>query len=611
MRSHVSVYRAPDTAPPPQPASNYAPLRYHHHHQPPPPQPHHPLSHWPGVQPAAPTPTLSQPPAYRLHHGHPPPSWSAAPVAATAAQPVGYGGVVNQQRINECAGIPLISNASTHLSPAQRQRLLRKSAPKSPQAWPPGGASMSQLAVHAQGMPLLQQNGKQHHQQQQQQHHHHQHHPHPHPGPPNWSAYQAMASPSFKLADKSRVLRYQNSAPPVLSSSSSSQEKPQNSVASCQDQTNPSETCLPRIIKPRKRRKKDRKPGNGLLLKMESDMQPKITNQSEAYLLGGGAVGSYHLQSGILQHDHTHGVCFCRDCDPLRSLWDYPLRRSLSDASSSEQGGSSSKESSTSTSSTSSTHSSDSDSSICSQSLPSSTSLALQEETTEEFAPITGDSSRADIVGVIGSQRSHPSAVTTPSQCLSDDSGYGDILSGINIANDLFGNCFRGGKLGNASSSSISAQAETLLDESLNEISRKLIETCNAADQAVLGSGSGSGAASDSGLDSAGSHNCDSGLVFNFERLNLTDVTPTALDFLVDFNNNNNNTSSTKNCSSGSNNCLGLVWRGGRQPNASGGGSHDDSQVAAAKLGPDSRATPARLILGTVGKLKPAFSTIS
>lgn len=358
-----------------------------------------------------------------------------------------------------------------------------------------------------------------------------------------------------------------------------------------------------------------------MLLKMESDMQPKITSQGEGYPAGGGgAGGSYHLPPGIMQHDHTHGVCFCRECDPLRSLWDYPLRRSLSDASSSEQGGGSSKESSTSTSSTSSTHSSDSscDSSICSQSLPISSTSALQEETTEEFAPITGDSSRADIVGVIGSQRSHPNAVTTPSQCLSDDSGYGDILSGINIANDLFGNCFRGGKLGTASScsSSISAQAETLLDESLNEISRKLIETCNAADQAVLGSGpvsvSGSGAASDSGLDSAGSHSCDSGLVFNFEHLNLTDVTPTALDFLVDCNNNN----SGKSCSSGSsnNNCLGLVWRGGRHPNASGGGgggSHDDSQVAAAKLGPDSRATPARLILGSVGKLKPAFSTIS
>ncbi|XP_016981429.1 uncharacterized protein LOC108046318 [Drosophila rhopaloa] len=572
MRSHVAVYRAPETAPPP----NYAPLRYHQHQ----------LNHWPGSQQQQQQQQPAPAPAYRLHHGPPaapPPNW-AAQSSGPPPQPGGYG-VVNQQRINECAGIPLISNASSHLSPAQRQRLLRKSTTKTCPSWPPGGATMSQLAVHAQGMPLLQQNGKQHLQQQQLQHH--QPHHHHHPVPTNWSAYQTMSSQAgFKLADKSRALRYQNSAPPVLSS----QEKPANNASSQDQAPSPAETCLPRIIKPRKRRKKDRKPGNGVLLKMESDMQPKITSPREGYPSGGGG-GSYHLPPGILQHDHTHGVCFCRECDPLRSLWDYPLRRSLSDASSSEQGGGSRESSS----STSSTHSDSScDSSICSQSLPSSS--ALREETTEEFAPITGDSSRAEIVGVIGSQRSHPSAVTTPSQCMSDDSGYGDILSGINIANDLFGNCFRGGKLGHASPS-ISAQAETLLDESLNEISRKLIETCNAADQA----GSGSGAASDSGLDSAGSHNCESGLVFNFEHLNLTDVTPTALDFLVDCNNNNS--------SNGNGNSLGLMWRGGRQP--SGGGSHDDSQVAAAKLGPDSRATPTRLILGTVGKLKPAFSTIS
>ncbi|XP_017113622.1 uncharacterized protein LOC108136772 [Drosophila elegans] len=585
MRSHVAVYRAPEIAPPPP---NYAPLRYHQHS----------LNHWPGSQQQQQHPAPAPAPAYRLHHGPPaaqPPSWVGQSSGPTS-QPVGYG-VVNQQRINECAGIPLISNASSHLSPGQRQRLLRKSTTKTCPSWPPGGATMSQLAVHAQGMPLLQQNGK-HLQQQQQQHHHQPHHHLQHPVPNNWSAYQPMSSQAgFKLADKSRALRYQNSAPPMLSS----QEKPANNASSHEQAPSPAETCLPRIIKPRKRRKKDRKLGNGVLLKMESEMQPKISNPREAYSSGGGA--SYQLPPGILQHDHTHGVCFCRECDPLRSLWDYPLRRSLSDASSSEQGGGSRESSS----STSSTHSDSScDSSICSQSLAIGSS-ALREETSEEFAPITGDSSRAEIVGVIGSQRSHPCAVTTPSQCMSDDSGYGDILSGINIANDLFANCFRGGKLGHASSTSISAQAETLLDESLNEISRKLIETCNAADQAGLGSGSGSGAASDSGLDSAGSHSCDSGLVFNFEHLNLTDATPTALDFLVDCNNNSSN-------GNGNGNSLGLMWRGGRQPSGGGGGGgggHDDSQVAAAKLGPDSRATPTRLILGTVGKLKPAFSTIS
>ncbi|XP_026840523.1 uncharacterized protein LOC113564957 [Drosophila persimilis] len=648
MRSHVAVYRAPDNGN--ILAGPFA--RYHQHqHQ----QQH---LHWASTPPVPP-PTSAAASCYnqlqrqRLHHG-PHVRWTPAQAQTPlppSPQPVGYGiglsipPVVNQQRINECAGIPLISNASSHLSPGQRQRLLRKTAPKSP-PWPPTGVhTMSQLAAHAQGMPLLQQNGKQnlpqHHQPQQQQQHH----------PPSWSAYQPMppTSQSFKLADKSRALRYQNSAPPMLQSQE--RQTLAGSATSGQDATPTTESCLPRIIKPRKRRKKDRKPGNGVLLKIEPDMQMKASVQGEEHPyhhllpLGGGG--------GLLQHDHTHGVCFCRDCDPLRSLWDYQaqtLHRSLSDASSSEPGGGSRESSS----STSSTHSSDSscDSSICSQSLPPTCNApTVPEETIEEFAPITGDSSRAEIVGVIGSQRSHQvghaheGVITTPSQCsLSDDSGYGDILSGINIANDLFGNFgFKGRASSESSYSSACAQAETLLDESISEISRKLIETCSSSASSsggdrhgsVLGSG-----ASDSGLDSAGSYSRDSGLVFSFEHLNLnlnlTDATPTSLDFLVDCNNNNSCDSNEKSNNSISmsidkggaasqqfyNNCFGLLWQQQQQHGGGGGGGgHDDSQVAAAKPSQnqnqdrDSRRdtpTSRRLILGTLhGKLKPAFSTIS
>ncbi|XP_022224894.2 uncharacterized protein LOC111075732 [Drosophila obscura] len=664
MRSHVAVYHAPDNG-----NIHAGPFARYHQHQ---------HLHWASTPPVPPPTSAAAAAAaaacynqlqrQRLHHGpHAP--WT--PAQAQGQTPLPQAGsygiglslppVVNQQRINECAGIPLISNASSHLSPGQRQRLLRKTAPKTP-PWPPTGLhSMSQLAAHAQGMPLLQQNGKQHlsqhhHPQQPQQHQHHH--------PTSWSGYQPMppTSQSYKLADKCRALRYQNSAPPMLQS----QEKQTQagSATGGQDATPPPESCLPRIIKPRKRRKKDRKPGNGVLLKMEPDLQMKASVQGEDHPyhhhllpLGGGG--------GLLQHDHTHGVCFCRDCDPLRSLWDYQtqtLRRSLSDASSSEPGGGSRESSS----STSSTHSSDSscDSSICSQSLPPASDCAptVQEESVEEFAPITVDSSRAEIVGVIGSQRSHQvghaheGVTATPSQCsLSDDSGYGDILSGINIANDLFGNIgFKGRASSSESSySSACAQAETLLDESISEISRKLIETCSSSASSsstssgdrhgsVLGSG-----ASDSGLDSAGSYSRDSGLVFSFEHLNLnlnlTDATPTSLDFLVDCNNNSSSSSNSKSsCDSNQknnnsismgndkggatsqqfyNNCFGLLWQQQQQQQQQGGGGHDDSQVAAAKPNQNQnqdrdnrRDTPTtrRLILGTLhGKLKPAFSTIS
>uniref|UniRef100_A0A0A1XLZ4 Uncharacterized protein n=1 Tax=Zeugodacus cucurbitae TaxID=28588 RepID=A0A0A1XLZ4_ZEUCU len=98
--------------------------------------------------------------------------------------------VINPQRIHECAGIPLISNASTHLTANQRQRVQRKLSrspvPHQKLATTVGGveqtynvhhptfymtrnsnaascSQISQLAAHAQGAPLLL------HKQQQQQ----------------------------------------------------------------------------------------------------------------------------------------------------------------------------------------------------------------------------------------------------------------------------------------------------------------------------------------------------------------------------------------------------------------------------------------------------------
>ncbi|XP_064550856.1 uncharacterized protein LOC135436990 [Drosophila montana] len=595
MRSHVAVYRAPENT------NGCQFARYALHGPPAPPHPLQPPAIWNAAPPTAPNSCYNL--RAQLHHGlyH----------AAAGAPPQQQQLLVNQQRINECAGIPLISNACSHLTPAQRHRLLRKSG----KPWPAAGAhSMSQLAAHAQGQPLLQNGNKQHHaqlQQQQQQYS-------PQSWPAHASSYQPMRINNFQLTDKSRTLRYQNSAPAVLSAqeqqqqqqklNSSSNNNNNNNCAGQEPASSAADTCLPRIIKPRKRRKKDRKPANGVLLKMDADLQPKLqqhqhasntANYAQLLPLAGG--------SGGMQHDHSHGVCFCRDCDPLRSLWDYPLRRSLSDASSSGQGGASNSSSNSSTS----THSDNSScaSSICSRSVPNNF-----DETEQHFAPITGDSCRAEIVGVIGSQRSHahaaaapattaPAATAAPALYLSDSSdssGYGDILSGMNIANDLFASCFGHGAAANA--------AETLLDESINEISRKLIETCavnelppneatadGGGSSCAGDSDSCSASASDSGLDSAGSYNSEA-LVFNFEHLNLMDasfVTPTALDC----NNNNNNADRKQQFY---NNCFDLVWRNNNN------NSNNDC-----KGGGDSSATPTTLILGTVGKLKPAFSTIS
>ncbi|KRF78357.1 uncharacterized protein [Drosophila virilis] len=573
MRSHLAVYRAPENANGCQ-FARYAP------------HPLQPPAIWNAAAPNACYNLRAQ-----LHHG-----LYHAGAGGSGAGPPPQQLLVNQQRINECAGIPLISNACSHMTPAQRHRLLRKSGKSWPAAAAAGTHSMSQLAAHAQGQPLLQNGNKQHHaqlQQQQQQYS-------PQSWPAHASSYQPMRLNNFQLTDKTRTLRYQNSAPAVLSAQE--QQKTinnNNNNSNCAGQEPASsvpDTCLPRIIKPRKRRKKDRKPANGVLLKMETDLQPKLQQQQQAAsygqllpLVNGGSRGS-----GMQQHDHSHGVCFCRDCDPLRSLWDYPLR-------SVQRGGGVSNSSSNSSTSTQSDNSCAS--SIRSRSVPNNF-----DETEQHFAPITGDSCRAEIVGVIGSQRSHahstPTPATTapataaaaPALYLSDssDSGYGDILSGMNLANDLFASCFGPGIAADANA------AETLLDASINEISRKLIETCAVNDVDGGGGGgdsscagdsdSGSASASDSGLDSAGSYNSEA-LVFNFEHLNLMDAsfgTPTALDC----NNNSNNDKQQFY-----NNCFDLVWRNNN--------SNNNNNCN------DSSATPTTLILGTVGKLKPAFSTIS
>ncbi|ALC45835.1 CG17786 [Drosophila busckii] len=606
MRSHVAVYRAPDNAAAAANGCHYA--RY--------------ALNVPPTQQQQQQQLQQQQQQQQQQHA----LWSTAqqPAAAcynlranlyhaTAAAAMQHQQQQQQQQqhhhhqqqqqqllVNQCAGIPLISNACSHLTPAQRQRLLRKAA----KPWPPAAAaaaavapSISRLAVHAQGLPLLQ---AQKQQQQPQQQHLPLH---------AWPAYQPVRHNLMQLTDKSRVLRYQNSAPAALCPPEQQQQQ-QQSLKEETTTAAATESCLPRIIKPRKRRKKDRKPANGVLLKMDAELQPKLQQQQQQQ--------QQQHQLLPLQHDHSHGVCFCRDCDPLLSPWDFTLRRSHSNASSSGQGSSSS--------STTSTNSADNScaSSICSQSV-----LHVFDET-EHFAPITGDSSRADIVGVIGSQRSSATATTTiaaatsATACLSDsnDSGYGDILSGMNIANDLFASCF--GQT-TATANGSNANAETLLNESINEISRKLIETCAVNEPATAaaaaaapphppaaaaaaniygdcnGDSCSASASSDSGLDSAGSYNSES-LVFSFEHLNLMDtnlVTPTALDY----NNNNIGSSSSSNNKQQQfyNNCFDLVWRSS---------NNNDNQVTAAK-GVDNSATPTSLLLGSVGKLKPAFSTIS
>uniref|UniRef100_A0A034V923 Uncharacterized protein n=1 Tax=Bactrocera dorsalis TaxID=27457 RepID=A0A034V923_BACDO len=596
--------------------------------------------------------------------------------------------VINPQRIHECAGIPLISNAN------QRQRVQRKLS-RSPvphqKLATVGGieqtynlhhptlymtrnsnaascSQISQLAAHAQGVPLLL-----HKQQQQLQQNSAQKWSMPNNGSHAFTSATSTGTVKSNGDKPTRsTLRYQHSAPAALStrgkenSTTPATEEIPTASETPKENTDSGETALPRIIKPRKRRKKDRKPAtNGIFLKLDAissattatDKECKSSHmsglgmaqmlsrqhqqlQQQAYLnppedvnenafnpkfinfyIGHNQPIDTHaftantsqqnckprslLQSVCLKSNSylndvkitkcgdtpdEHGICFCSACDPLRSIWDYPLRRSLSDSSTASARTHSSSSTSSSTSASPSHVSSAEASSSCCSSTP------LIDGAMSPTAAL----SRADRVGVIGSNRNVPDnnrdatkradtscdvfgSRTTTNGCLSDsnDSGYGDILSGINIADDFFSQSaiqqtsavlaplFEATNMGlNAGPTSpnrslqaasvtlpplLPATADALLTESINEISRKLIETCGselsnepAADAATRSTSAYSRCSSDfstdSGIDSAAIVNCDE-LVFKFDNLNFM-IDPIAK---CSINDDNNNTSSVNN----------------------------------------------------------------
>lgn len=77
-----------------------------------------------------------------------------------------------------------------------------------------------------------------------------------------------------------------------------------------------SDACLPRIIKPRKRRKKERKPGH-----LSGDPQEENDNTENHH---------YHLKTGSeedFEDDEAVMTCSCHLCDPHSHIWSFPLRR--------------------------------------------------------------------------------------------------------------------------------------------------------------------------------------------------------------------------------------------------------------------------------------------
>ncbi|XP_055922829.1 uncharacterized protein DDB_G0283357 [Eupeodes corollae] len=304
--------------------------------------------------------------------------------------------------------------------------------------------------------------------------------------------------------------------------------------------------CLPRIIKPRKRRKKDRKPlpnTNNFVKKIDHESNACASKRDyplnmvqhhtlpSSHMLG---FDEFENRCNLKNDEPNHisdaqdpatgYICFCRQCDPLSRIWAFPLRRSHSDNSS---------------------------------------------DTTEfERATIKN-------VGVIGSNRQSTqgnikNANHTGSLSDSSDSGYGDILSGIQIGDNFFQNDIDNNINSNnnylqlqklPNDLLLSPTAESLLTESINEISRKLMETCDIKGASASSSSSSSSSStssssdscsvfSDSGLSSTTSNNPPSGdeLIFNFENLSINSLNNHPNLLFPTTNNINNTNESMFDC---------------------------------------------------------------
>jgi hypothetical protein len=382
---------------------------------------------------------------------------------------------------------------------------------------------------------------------------------------------------------------YANFAPAVVAAdanSTTSDENVATSGSSNSSVTNSPDTCLPRIIKPRKRRKKDRKPQPGQEnptapspAPVVATPQPNVPKANACGSKGGNEVPTnkqycgesaspappiqFHVQFQHFTPDTTPppadtnnplSSCSCRLCDPFCKIWAFPLRRSCSDNSAE-------------------TNSPSASSSVASSSASSSNSSINRN------------------VGVIGGNRSSSARSewkSTP-QSLdilvdysgsrkgsfsdSGDSGC-DLLGGIHFSDDLLSNVGKdmfltptdaGKEFQFPPPAGAKAGLEsTIFNESINELSRKLSESLELKSDSVSSSDSGSvfsdgvpdlfmnfDSISRNYLFSAGNISKLSSLLFDDSLAGAT-VSPTtsaaSAKNLPQMSNSNNNNNHNNNC---------------------------------------------------------------
>ncbi|GAB0093116.1 hypothetical protein DMENIID0001_081790 [Sergentomyia squamirostris] len=268
------------------------------------------------------------------------------------------------QNANGWTGVPLISTASRRPRKQQQQQHHQMPLNKPPPSAAPPPSSgndydenaMSRLAIHAHGAPLILTGGRTYHRgkpplvrhpQQMQK----------------MPTQQCFNSSNSRIDDFTnydnphhRLLSQQNQQAITADTFALGNSDESSSTSSSNSHT--PDTCLPRIIKPRKRRKKERKPNScqNSPVTLGSTMMVGKNNCGNANSGGVSLMKSLPLVTTATQtttiQEFTDknsppgnnsvkvnstaeelSSCSCRLCDPFCRIWAFPLRRSCSDNS--------------------------------------------------------------------------------------------------------------------------------------------------------------------------------------------------------------------------------------------------------------------------------------
>lgn len=109
----------------------------------------------------------------------------------------------------------------------------------------------------------------------------------------------------------------------IFSTSSGSCSSSTTSTATADSGIMAAEACLPRIIKPRKRRKKERKPGS---VGAGDSREEEIDRTEDSQDLSSKTSEEDFEDDEVLVSDFTTS-CSCRLCDPHSHIWSFPMGR--------------------------------------------------------------------------------------------------------------------------------------------------------------------------------------------------------------------------------------------------------------------------------------------